>query len=66
LKIRYNSKLSKNDWKSAKDILDNLSSNEEAILGDWVQSQKSWLIYSYIDQISKTKEEKDQMIKVVY
>jgi hypothetical protein len=63
----YNQKLSTEGLKEAREFLDQI---EKGALGfdssnikeDWIKSQKAWLTYSFIEEISKDKEEQGKII----
>ena len=58
----YNQKLSDDGLKGAREFLDefekgSLGFDKTAIKEDWVKAQKAWLTYSFIDEITKDREE---------
>jgi hypothetical protein len=64
----FNYKLTNEGLKGAREFLDDLESGraglqKTSIKEDWMKSQKAWLTYSFIDEISKDQGEQLKLIE---
>eukprot|EP00347_Sterkiella_histriomuscorum_P021178 403334951 len=63
-KLKYQYYLSIDNWKAAKEVLDELDTKIDTHTNkDWIKSQRAWLSYSYLDQLASNEEEKILMLK---
>ncbi|CDW90850.1 tetratricopeptide repeat-containing protein [Stylonychia lemnae] len=63
IKLKYQYYLSIDDWKAAKQILDEIDqSGDNKVHPDWIKSQRAWLSYSSLDEL-ENEEDKLQIIK---
>lgn len=62
----YNYKLQNEGLKSAREYLDGLeASGNGALKSDWIKSQKAWLTYSFIDDITTDRAEQIKIVEGV-
>jgi hypothetical protein len=69
--MMYNYKLGMEGLKGARDYLEELESGgaglvKGAVKEDWIKSQKAWLTYSFVDEITKDKSEQIKIIEGVF
>ena len=63
----YNQKLDLEGLKGAREFLDEFERGElgfdrSFIKEDWIKAQKAWLTYSFIDEITKDREEQAKIV----
>jgi hypothetical protein len=63
----YEHKIQNEGLKAARDYLDELEAEQGGSLkGDWIKSQKAWLTYSFIEDITADKSEQVKIIEGAY